>query len=114
MINNVVDFIKAIKKFLQLININDYITEYEIDESNKIKILESSTLFKIDHELADDLEELELSLSYFIFDNEGMIDTYVRNMLLKNNIKIIKLNNDSRKGSYYLDCGSFNLIFDIV
>ncbi len=114
MINNVVDFIRVIKKFLQLDNIDEYITEYEIDESRKIKVLESMTLHRLEHELASDLDELELSLSYFLFDDEGMIDVQVKNMLLKNNIKIIKINDDSRTGSYYLDCGKFNLIFEIV
>lgn len=114
MINNVVDFIKAIKKFLDLDNINEYITEHEIDESNKIKVLESMTLHKHEHELANDLEELELSLSYFVFDDEGMVDIQVKNMLLKNNIKIVKINDDNRKGSYYLDCNKFSLLFDIL
>lgn len=111
--NDLNNFIKIIKKFLDLEDIEKYLTEYEINEDFKIKVLEASSLFKEDHVLAEDLEELELSISYFIFDDDGLINNQVKNMLSKSNINIVKLNNDNTKGSYYLDCKKFNLLFSI-
>lgn len=111
--NDLVAFLKVIKKFLDLENIENYVTDYVIDEGSSIKVLEASTLFKQDHELAGELEELELSISYFILDDEGLVNNQVKNILSKHNINIVKLNNDRTKGSYYLNCGKFNLIFSI-
>ena len=111
--NDLSTFIKVVKKFLDLEGVEKYLTYYEIDESSSIKVLEASTLFKEDHELASDLEELELSISFFIFDENGLINNQVKNVLFKHGINIVKLNNDRTKGSYYLDCVKFNLLFSV-
>lgn len=78
-------------------------------EDKQINLIDSITLHNEEHELADIVEELELNLSFFLFDEYSTINQTIKNKLLQLNITINKLSKDL----YYLNFGNFCIAFSL-
>lgn len=106
--DSVVDFIDNLNKLKENKDLKNHAVITKL-EDKEINLLTSSKLFIEEHALADVVEELELNLSYFLFDDFSTIIQTMKNKLSIMNINIVRLNSKE----YYLDFGDFCILFDV-
>lgn len=106
--NSVVDLFNNINKVRNHADLASHAVITTV-EDKQINLVDSISLRNDEHELADIIEELELNLSFFLFDEDSIINQIIKNKLLNLNITINKLSKDL----YYLNFGNFCIAFSL-
>lgn len=106
--NSVVDLFNNINKVRNHADLASHAVITTV-EDKQINLVDSISLRNDEHELADIIEELELNLSSFLFDEDSIINQTIKNKLLNLNITINKLSKDL----YYLNFGNFCIAFSL-
>ena len=106
--NSVVDLFNNINKVRNHADLASHAVITTV-EDKQINLVDSISLRNDEHELADIIEELELNLSFFLFDEDSIINQTIKNKLLNLNIIINKLSKDL----YYLNFGNFCIAFSL-
>lgn len=106
--NSVVDLFNNINKVRNHVDLASYAVITTV-EDKQINLVDSISLRNNEHELADIIEELELNLSFFLFDEDSIINQTIKSKLLNLNITINKLSKDL----YYLNFGNFCIAFSL-
>ncbi len=106
--NSVVDLFNNINKVRNHADLASHAVITTV-EDKQINLVDSISLRNDEHELADIIEELELNLSFFLFDEDSIINQTIKNKLLNLNITINKLSKDL----YYLNFGNFCIAFSL-
>lgn len=110
MIETLGDVVLKLCMFKDLQNIKDLVYE----EDKDVDILDSTNLLKLESDLYDDLSELELALSSFLFNDEGIIDEQTKSLLSKKGFKIIKLSESSSHYPHFthkINCDAYSMLF---
>lgn len=105
--DSVVDLINNIKKIKKQ-DLKDFAELTDLD-GKEINLLTSSELFIEQHESAEIVEELELSLASFVLNEDSTVNQTVKNKLSQIDINIIRLNS----GTFCLDFGNYCIAFSI-
>lgn len=106
--NSVVDLFNNINKVRNHVDLASHAVVTTV-EDKQINLVDSISLRNNEHELADIIEELELNLSFFLFDEDSIINQTIKSKLLNLNITINKLSKDL----YYLNFGNFCIAFSL-
>lgn len=106
--NSVVDLFNNINKVRNHADLASHAVITTV-EDKQINLVDSISLRNNEHELADIIEELELNLSFFLFDEDSIINQTIKSKLLNLNITINKLSKDL----YYLNFGNFCIAFSL-
>lgn len=106
--NSVVDLFNNINKVRNHADLASHAVITTV-EDKQINLVDSISLRNDEHELADIIEELELNLSFFLFDEDSIINQTIKSKLLNLNITINKLSKDL----YYLNFGNFCIAFSL-
>lgn len=110
MIDSVIDLVKV----LDTLNKRDDIQELveEVQDLNALASSNSAVLDSEDEYLRDTIIQLEMCLSYYLFDT-GIVDKGAENKLKKIGFNISKLDDKDYGFSYSVNCDNFSILFSL-